>query len=214
MGFRNASMQKRGMWICAFLHFCVSAFLMSGCARAHAKAAPETPPLDVPAPPPRVVELLDVEATPPARSPEEPARPAPLRPRPAPPRPEPPKAEAAPKPEPPKAEAAKTEPPPSSEAPKVADEAPKPSTPATTLQTTPAGSEGDVERSIRASLARAGNDLNRVNYRSLNADARTQYDTAKRFIQQAEEAARDKNLTFAKNLAEKASALAAQLAGK
>ena len=48
----------------------------------------------------------------------------------------------------------------------------------------------------------------------LNVDARTQYDTAKRFIQQSDGAIRAKNLVFAKNLADKAAALAAQLAGK
>ena len=48
----------------------------------------------------------------------------------------------------------------------------------------------------------------------LNADAQTQYDTAKRFIRQAEDALRAKNLVFAKNLADKAAALAAQLAGR
>ena len=41
----------------------------------------------------------------------------------------------------------------------------------------------------------------------------TQYDTAKRFIRQAEDAMRTKNLLFAKNLADKAAALAAQLGG-
>ena len=60
-------------------------------------------------------------------------------------------------------------------------------------------------------MARAGGDLNRIDYRALNADARTQYDTAKRFIQQAEEAIRAKNLPFAKNLADKAAVLATQL---
>jgi hypothetical protein len=179
---------------------------VSGCARARAKA-PEMPTsLDVPVPPPRLVEPLDVEAPPPARLPEEPARPVPARARPA---PAPPPA----RPEPQKAEAPKPEPPPA-DPPKAAEDAPKPAPPPTTLQTTPAGAEGEVERSIRTTLARAAADLTRVDYRVLNADARTQYDTAKRFIQQAEEAARAKNLVFAKNLAEKAAALAAQLPGK
>jgi hypothetical protein len=71
-----------------------------------------------------------------------------------------------------------------------------------------------VERGIRASLTRATADLNRIDYRVLNADARTQYDTAKRFVRQANEAMRSKNLLFAKSLADKAAALAAQLAGR
>ena len=82
-----------------------------------------------------------------------------------------------------------------------------------TLQTTPAAEQGEVERAIRATMTRAGGDLNRIDYRALNADARTQYDTAKRFIQQAEDAIRMKNLPFAKNLADKAAVLAAQLCG-
>ena len=66
----------------------------------------------------------------------------------------------------------------------------------------------------RASLSRANADLSRIDYRMLNADAKTQYDTAKRFIRQADDAMRTKNLVFAKNLADKAAALAAQLGGK
>ena len=61
---------------------------------------------------------------------------------------------------------------------------------------------------------RATADLNRIDYRALNAEARVQYDTAKRFISQAQEALRAKNLVFARSLADKAAALAAQLAGK
>jgi hypothetical protein len=197
-----------------FAAIAVALPIVSGCARAHAKAA-VPPALDVPAPPERIVEPLDAEVvSPPARVPDDAPRPVPARPRPAAsPRPEPARVEA-PKPEPPpKVEAAKPEPPPI-EPPKVAEEPPKPVAPPTQLQTTPAGSEGEVERSIRSMLTKAGSDLSRVNYRGLNADARTQYDTAKRFIQQADEAVRAKNLVFAKNLAEKASTLAAQLAGK
>jgi hypothetical protein len=105
----------------------------------------------------------------------------------------------------------KVEPPPVVEPPKPAEEPPKP--PAN-LQTTPAQAEGEVERTIRASLTRANADLNRIDYRVLNADARTQYDTAKRFIRQADDALKTKNLVFAKNLADKAAALAAQLGGR
>jgi hypothetical protein len=200
----------------------------SGCAHARAKAMPEQPPLDVPAPPPRTVEPLEAEAPPPR--PEEPPRPAtPARPRPpaatTAPRQEPPARSDSPKPEPsrtepsraeaPKSDAPKTEtrPEPPPEPPKAAEE-PRPAAPATTLQTTSPASEGEVERAVRATLVRATSDLNRVDYRGLNADARTQYDTAKRFIQQSDDAIRAKNLVFAKNLADKAAALAAQLAGR
>jgi hypothetical protein len=103
--------------------------------------------------------------------------------------------------------------------PKVADEAPRQppppqAPPTTTLQTTPAAAQGEVERAIRATMTRASGDLNRIDYRALNADARTQYDTAKRFIEQAEDAIRMANLPFAKNLADKAAVLATQLSGR
>src|SRR3954469_21048430 len=87
-----------------FAAIAVALPIASGCARAHAKAA-VPPPLDVPAPPDRIVEPVDAEvASPPARVPDDAPRPAPARPRPAPaPRAEPARVEA-PKPEPPKVE--------------------------------------------------------------------------------------------------------------
>ena len=166
-----------------------------GCTHAQAKTTPDMPGLQMPAPPPRDVEPAGVEPPPPAGLAAEPSRNAPGRPRPAsPPRPD------APKPEPAPAESAKP-----------ADESVKAPT---TLQTTPATAEGEVERGIRALLQRATSDLSHVDYRALNADARTQYDTAKRFVSQADDAIRTKNLVFAKNLAEKAATIAAQLAGR
>jgi outer membrane biosynthesis protein TonB len=172
---------------------------VSGCARVHAKAATPPPALDVPPPPARTVEPLETKA-PPAPPPEESPRPAG---RPSPPSSTPPVA----------ARPAAPAPAPASEPPKPPEEPPKPAPP-TTLQTTPAAAEGEVERGIRATLARATTDLGRIDYRRLNVNARTQYDTAKRFIQQADAAIQMKNLMFAKNLADKAAALATQLAGK
>ena len=54
-------------------------------------------------------------------------------------------------------------------------------------------------------------DLARIDYRTLSADAKAQYDIAKRFSQQAEEALKVRNLVFAGQLADKAAALAALL---
>ena len=158
----------------------------------------------MPAPPPRDVEPTEIEAPQPVPLAVEPARNTPARPRPAP---------STPRPEPPKAEPPKPEPPAAVEPPRPADEPPKPPV-TTTLQTTPATAEGDVERAIRASLDHASADLNRVDYRRLNADAKNQYDTAKRFVRQADDAIRAKNLVFAKSIAEKAATIAAQLAGR
>ena len=181
------------------------ALIASGCAKTQAaRTTPDGPPLDMPAPPPRDVEANATDVPAPMPLPQEPARNStPPRPRPAPPRetrPEPAR------PEPPKPE-------PAPEPPKPAPAA-EDSKPASTLQTKPAGQEGDVERGIRLTLTRATTDLNRVDYRTLNADARTQYDYAKRFIRQAEDAVRQKNLVFAKTVADKAAALAAQLSGR
>lgn len=183
----------------AFLLIGLTALPLAACTHAQAKSTPDMPPLAMPAPPPRDVEPSDVEAPPPVPLVAEPAHTAPARPRPAP----------APRNEQPRTEPPKPEPP-ATEPPKPAEE-PKPPT---TLQTTPPAAEGEVERGIRASLQRATADLNRIDYRALNTDARTQYDTAKRFVRQAEDNLRTKNLVFAKSIAEKVATIAAQLAGR
>ena len=72
----------------------------------------------------------------------------------------------------------------------------------------------ELERAIRARMAQAGRDLDRTDYRALNAERRTQYDTAKRFLQQADDALKVKNLVFAEQLADKAATLAAALTQK
>ena len=182
------------------------ALVASGCTRAHAKTEPQLPDaaaLDVPAPPERDIEPVEVE-TPPA--PQAPA-PAPESPRAQPPRPRP-----APAREPPRTEPPKPEPAPTTEVPKPAEEPPR--APTSTLQTTPATVEGELERGVRATLTRATTELTRIDYRVLNADAKIQYDTAKRFIRQADDAVKSKNLVFAKSLADKAATIADQLAGR
>jgi hypothetical protein len=63
-------------------------------------------------------------------------------------------------------------------------------------------------------LTRATGDLGRVDYSRLNANAKSQYDSAKRFISLADAALRQKNLVYAETLADKAADLAAQLAGR
>ncbi len=178
------------------------ALTATACSHAHAKTTPNNPTLDVPLPPPHDVEPIDAEAPPPVPLPQEPARNTPARPRPAPPR-EQPHVEPA-RPEPPKPEPPPVEPPKPEEAPR----------PPTTLQTMPTTAEGEAERTIRATLQRATGDLSHVDYRALNADARNQYETAKRIMRLADDAIKAKNLVFAKNLADKAAALAAQLAGR
>ena len=64
---------------------------------------------------------------------------------------------------------------------------------------------------IRELLGRAARDLSRVNAGALNTDGRAQYDTARRFLQQAEDALKARNIVFAGRLADKAATMAAIL---
>jgi hypothetical protein len=82
-------------------------------------------------------------------------------------------------------------------------------TPPRTLQTT-ANVEA-VERKIRTTLTDASRRLGRIDYRGLSVEGKAQYDIAKRFVEQAEEALVAKNLLFASQLADKASVLAVLL---
>src|SRR5262245_21908023 len=172
----------------------ILAVVPAGCLRrAQARTAPPPPPLEVPLPPPRVIEPASVEVPQqPVGLIDEPPTVAPLRPRPPAPR-----ADTA-KPEPPKAEV-----------PADASKPEEPRTPSTVLQTAPTQRETEEEARIRTLLDRAAGSLNRIDYRNLGANARMQYDTAKGFIKQAEDAIKTKNLLFASSLADKAAALAA-----
>jgi len=167
----------------------------TGCAKARAATQPELPLLDAPPPPPRVIVAADVEVPPPApviAADDESLPPPSPRSAPAisePSRPTPPgRAEREPE-----REAAK----------------PEESRPNRTLQTPASGSES--ERTIRDRLARAGAELARVDYRSLTANLKEQYDTSKRFIQQSEDALKARNLVYAATLADKAAEIAEKL---
>ena len=171
----------------------------AGCAKARASALPGGPPLETPLPPPRVVSSPIesepiVTAVPPIEGPS--PRTTPNAPRVAAPRPE--------RPEPPPATAASQVPtPPATAAPPPVEEPPR------TLQTTANATQ--AEQRIRGLLANATRDLGRIDYRALSVDAQAQYDIAKRFTEQADEAMKGKNIVFAEQLADKAAALAAQL---
>ena len=71
--------------------------------------------------------------------------------------------------------------------------------------------KAQTANAIRELLGRATRDLSRVNVASLNNDGRAQYDTARRFIQQADEALKARNIVFAGKLADKAATMAAVL---
>ena len=68
-----------------------------------------------------------------------------------------------------------------------------------------------MRRQVDDHLARAKKDLDRVDPKDLKPAARSQYDTAKQFIAQAEQARAEGNLVFAVKVAEKAAGLAASL---
>lgn len=163
----------------------------AACAKARANIEPVMPVLAPPPPPPRVVESYPEEPVPTIT-------PGPLDAALAtPPVKEPSRAPV--RPEPPKPEPEVTEP-----------EPPTPSAASLTLKPAP-GVAGQTEASIRALLERASRDLQRVNYAALNADGRTQFDTARRFMQQSEDWLKAGNLALAGKLADKAATMAAVL---
>ena len=184
-----------GIWVFGFGIFAATA---AGCAKAQA-SAPAGPPLDVPAPPERVLAPVEEPATASAPEPETPP-PAPVATTPRTP-PRPPARPAQPeRPEtPPAAAATPPAAPPAAEGPREL----RPNTPS---------GDAAAERDARDKLARAARDLSRVDYGKLNADARSQYDQSKRFAEQAQQALKDRNFVFASTLADKAAALAAGLA--
>ncbi|MEW5982759.1 MAG: hypothetical protein AB1806_10370 [Acidobacteriota bacterium] len=69
----------------------------------------------------------------------------------------------------------------------------------------------EAEKRVRALLQQASRDLERTDYQALNADGRAEYNTVKRFVRQAMEALQEKDVTFAEQLARKATTLAARL---
>src|ERR671910_47570 len=138
-----------GIWVFVFG---ICAATAMGCARAQAKTVPDGPPLEVPAPPARVIAAAE---EPIATAPAEPLEPAPaLR------------------------------------------------------------AHGSAEKPIRDLVANAQRDLARVEYAKLPEAGKTQYEQSNRFAEQAEQALKDQNLTFAQTLADKAATLAAELFGR
>ncbi|MCA1563794.1 MAG: hypothetical protein LC804_27295 [Acidobacteria bacterium] len=69
-------------------------------------------------------------------------------------------------------------------------------------------------RQIREILNRAARNLSTVNYGALTDEGRVQYDTAKRFMQQGEDALTTRNYIYALSLADKADTIAKQLLGR
>lgn len=161
--------------------------LASGCV-AQARSPVVHEPLDVPPVPPRLIVPEIDEVEPPMGDVTAAARPAP------------PRTDVAAKPadkptEPPK---------PATQDPPRIEEPARVRTPQT-------ANDDQADREVRSVMARAQGMLERVDYRPLSTAARQQYDTAKRFIAQADRALKIRNYVFARNLADKAETLARQL---
>jgi hypothetical protein len=182
----------------------VAGALGGACAKKPPAPAPEPPvALEVPVPPPRVLAPVappELPAAPVEEAATGPARPA--RPR-TPPRPAPTgDAKADPKSDAPTGEGVPAE------APKTADSG----TPA--LRTPQTANDTEADRRIGDVLIRARRRLGEIDRNQLSADARGQYDMARRFIDQASDALKVRNYMFAAYLADKADTLAGGLAGR
>ena len=170
----------------------------SACRTARAATPVERPNLDVPPPPPRVIEPAPaIEPAPPDPVSELPPTPTGGAPRPRPPRdpatPKPelkPEAQPDPQPVPPIAAA----PPPQLRAPGMS-------------------SGPETAGEIRGILDRASGMLNKIDYAKLTKTRQASYDTAKRFHAEGEKELKAANFVLAKELAEKAERLARELQG-
>jgi hypothetical protein len=171
----------------------------AGCRHAEARALPEIP-LEMPAPPPRLVEVTDPQDPLIVPLPEEPVTSSPSR-RVVPPA---------------RTEARPPEPRPEvvADSPRTEDTGRAAVPPPPTLQTVPTQQETEADRKLRIQLNQTSGVLARINVQSLNGEARQQLETARGFVRQAEEALQVRNLVFASNLAEKAASIAAQLSGR
>lgn len=183
--------------------------MLSGCASLSAKnKSPDLPPMNVPPPPPRVIEpapepLPEPVAELPAAPPASPTNRGTVRPPVSRPNPQ-----TEPKPEP-----KPVEPPP----PAPQDPAPVPQPPVqpnAQLRTPQTADTSNAEKNVRATLDRARGLLANVDYRLLNSERKKAYDDSQRFIKESEEKLKEGNFVYAEAVAVKAERLAKELAGK
>lgn len=169
----------------------------SACATTQAAAPVERPALEVPPVPPRVIEPAPAPLAPPEPVPELPPAPAAPKPRPA----QRDTAKPEPKPETPPVE-------PQPAAPPAAQPAVPP------LRTANSPDSAEATRQISDIRNRAKKLLEGTDYQKLSQEQQAQYDNAKRFIDEADEALKAKNFEFARGVAEKAERLARELQGR
>jgi hypothetical protein len=168
----------------------------AACTTTKAAAPIERPALEVPPPPPRVVEPIPLP--PPQLQPVEnlgpEAPPAPSRPRPA--------AKETQKPEP------------KPEDPKPVEPTPPAVQPPPVLRMPETVNTAQLANQIREAIARSKAILDKVDYQRLSPVAIKAYKESQMFAQQAEDALKTNNLPFAKELADKAERLARELQGR
>ena len=195
-----------GLWV-----VCVGMLSLTsaGCAKARAEMVADGPPLEVPAPPDRLIGQIDDTLTG-ARVPLGPPDPQGVAAAPATPPASTPRPRATARP--PDTESRE---PASSAAPAAAAPA-TPPPPAVADAARDLRSSGDVEAANRVSglLQRARADLKGVDPRKLSPDNKAQYEEATRFAQRADEEVKARNFIFAETFADKAATLAAQLIGR
>ncbi len=177
----------QGAFVC--LAFVAGTMTAAGCLRTEAKTPGPAPALAVPTPPSRtlVPSTVEPEPVPPSASAgaatDPPSRPT----------------------EPPPA--ARTPPPPAT--PPTTPPTPVVDTPPPVLQTT--ANVSALEARVREILLEAEQRLNKVKPDALSREARDHFNTAWSHVRTAKEAIGYRNFVFAKELAEKALALARQL---
>lgn len=174
--------------LCRLLVGIICGISASACATAQARSAAAVP-LVIPEPPPRAA--IEPSSSPPER----PSPPAVATPRPASP-------------------PASAQPPAPSPAPASAPAAvgPQPTAPApptsSVLRSGGAGVQSISAREVREIIDRTSTKLGALHRARLSAGKRADFDAARRFLSQAQEAAKDNNLMLAYYSAEKAETLA------
>lgn len=191
--FNMQNAGARPVAMCAFcvLHLALVMSLAACGTKARAATVPDGPPLVVPSPPRHEIAIEQVAEAPP---------------------PEPPPAaeETPPAPKPAPAVTSKPANPPRETPAPPAQPAVQPP-PAETPAVRATTSASDEKRA-RELLGRAIDLLtNKVDYKRLSKDGQTQYDDAKRFADQAQQAIKERNFAYALTLADKAATLAAEL---
>jgi outer membrane biosynthesis protein TonB len=171
------------------------------CASASAKTPADRPALEVPPPPPRVIEPLpSTDISPPEPVADLPAAPSTTTSRPR----QQPSRETTPR-ESPKPVAQPETPPETAPAPQPVVPVPAPQS---QLRTPGTADGAEAARQVREVIDRTTRALGSVDYRTLSGAQRKAYDDAKEFMQQAEGAIKEANYVFARSLADKAEKLA------